>query len=97
MSPWYRLGEPGQDIVFHSCIRGKKGPPASCRAPRFEKDNPKHGEMCGRMSMVLCDGPAGETLGGKPLTCDMPLCKEHRTHVGPDRDLCPRCVAKGVS
>lgn len=37
--------------------------------PRFEKDNPKLGDTCGRMSVALCDH----------LGCDKPMCELHRT------------------
>ncbi len=92
MSGWYRFGKPGEDSIAHVHRRG--GHAAACVAPRFEHDKPDWGDRCGRMSVALCDGPAGETLGGKPLTCDAPLCELHRTPIGPNRDLCPRCVAK---
>lgn len=70
---------------------GRKAGPAQCRAPRFETDDPKLGEHCGRMGGTLCDAPVGESLAGKRLTCDMPLCDHHATHVeGKDLDYCPR-------
>jgi hypothetical protein len=46
-----------------------------------------------RVSSKLCDAPVGTDLAGKPLTCDMPLCKRHANAIGPDRDLCPRHAA----
>ena len=49
--------------------------------PRFEKDDPKIGSICGRMSVALCDGPA----------CDKPVCELHRTkdRARTDTDFCP--------
>lgn len=70
---------------------GRKAGPLACRAPRFATDNPAHGETCGRMGGKLCDGPGGKDLAGKPLTCDMPICPKHATHIeGKDLDYCPR-------
>lgn len=77
--PWYRTDD-GQGVM-HLCIRGKRGSPEACRAPRLEGDDPAHGESCGRMGGKLCDAPH----------CDLPLCDRHATHVpGKDRDYCPR-------
>lgn len=90
--PWYRTDD--GNGVMHLCVRGRNGAPAACRAPRLEGDNHAHGEECGRMGGKLCDAPAGKDLGGKPLTCDMPLCEKHATHVdGKDLDYCPRHAA----
>lgn len=69
---------------------GKKPEPVACVFRDFTTPD----ERCGRMSVALCDGPAGSTLGGAVLTCDAPMCEKHRTSIGPDRDLCPRCVTK---
>jgi hypothetical protein len=43
--------------------------------------------FCGKEAEFLCDFPIGD---GR--TCDLPLCKEHKTHradVGLDVDYCP--------
>lgn len=70
---------------------GRKAGPLPCRAPRLEGDDPSLGKVCARLGGKLCDAPAGEDLSGKPLTCDMPLCKKHATHVeGKNLDYCPR-------
>jgi hypothetical protein len=69
---------------------GRKPGPAQCVSPALEMDNHKIGERCGRMSVALCDFPVGKTLGGRPLTCDAPMCAHHRTSVGPNIDYCPR-------
>jgi hypothetical protein len=70
---------------------GRRASPAACAAPRLPRDDPKFGEKCGRMSDKVCDAPAGQDLAGKPLTCDMPLCEKHATHVdGQNVDYCPR-------
>jgi hypothetical protein len=91
--PWYRMPD-GQN-VFHMCVRGPKGAPKACRAPRFPDDNPAHGESCGRMSTKLCDGKVADGgAGWKSTTCDMPICDRHATHVnGKDLDYCPRHAA----
>lgn len=39
--------------------------------------------QCGFASEFLCDGPGKN--GG---TCDRPMCSEHRTNVGPNKDVC---------
>lgn len=81
--PWYRT-EDGQGI-YHALIRSRAGAPAACRAPRLPGDNPADGAECGRMGGKLCDAPIGK------LTCDMPLCEKHATHVeGKNLDYCPR-------
>lgn len=70
---------------------GRKSGPLACAAPRLETDAPHLGAKCGRMGGKLCDAVVGKDLAGKPLTCDMPLCKLHAAHVeGQDRDYCPR-------
>lgn len=82
--PWYR--SPDGKGVYHALIRGKKGAPAACRAPRLPGDSDAHGEECGRMSGKLCDARVGQSG-----SCDMPLCEHHATHVeGKDLDYCPR-------
>lgn len=45
---------------------------------------------CRWPSTKLCDGmlPTGKR-------CDQPICNRHATHVGPELDLCPACVAAG--
>jgi hypothetical protein len=38
---------------------------------------------------VLCDWPVpGKGKGGKPKTCDRPVCEKHRVKLGPDLDHC---------
>ena len=68
MSGFYRLGEPGSDTVAH-INTGRRSSGEKCAMPRFEKDNPQWGEMCGRMSVAFCDAPG----------CDKPICTLHRT------------------
>lgn len=89
---WYRT-EDGQGTIHVHWSRGK-GNPSSCVGPRLDSDDPKIGVRCGRMSVALCDYPAG-TLNGKPVTCDAPLCGRHRTHVGANRDHCPIHATRG--
>jgi hypothetical protein len=68
MSGFYRWGEPGYDTIAH-INTGQKASGDKCRMPRFEKDNPQFGDICGRMSVALCDAPG----------CDKPMCSMHRT------------------
>lgn len=69
---------------------GRKTGPLPCVGPLRLGDDPAIGTRCGRLSVALCDHPAGEDLGGKALTCDAPMCEHHRTKVGPNLDHCPR-------
>lgn len=68
MSGFYRLGDPGEDTVAH-INTGRRPSGARCMMPRFEKDNPQFGDLCGRQSVALCDA----------TRCDKPICKLHRT------------------
>lgn len=79
MSGFYRFGDPGEDKIAHLNTGRKKF--SRCTLARFEKDNPAHGESCGRMAIVLCDAPF----------CDRPVCKLHRTKhpTKPNTDYCP--------
>lgn len=70
---------------------GRKSGPAPCVGPAQAGDDlAKFGGRCGRMSVCLCDWPAGKDLAGKPVTCDAPVCERHRTRVGPNVDHCWR-------
>lgn len=85
---WYRTDD-GQGTVHVNF--GRKGGPAPCQAPRLSTDSEGFQGKCFRMGGKLCDAPVGETYGGQTLTCDMPLCAKHATHVeGQDLDYCPR-------
>jgi len=75
---FYRFGDPGEDNVIHLRM-SRKGQPEQCKAPRCDRDNPAHGELCGRMSTKLCDGPK----------CDIPICDLHSTSGGKNVDYCP--------
>lgn len=46
--------------------------------------------ICNRPGDKLCDGERGRTLGGKVITCDVPLCNQCAQHVEPDTDYCPK-------
>lgn len=80
MSGFYRIGEPGEDIVAH-INTGRQSSGAKCAMPRFGKDNPQWGPACGRMSVALCDAPG----------CDKPICGKHRVkhHTKANTDYCP--------
>lgn len=73
--PYYRLN----GTMVH--MRGTKLP-APCAAIIKMADGRR--EYCAAPSSFLCDGPGG---GGRD--CDLPLCAEHRTQVGENRDYCP--------
>ena len=79
MSGFYRHGVPGEDTLMHINF-GRKSSGQKCAMPRFEKDNAGFGEICGRMSVALCDAPK----------CDKPICELHRTkHVSKaNTDFC---------
>ena len=47
--------------------------------------------FCGKASSKLCDGPS--PAKSRKKSCDKPLCATHAKGDGPDRDLCPDCVA----
>lgn len=80
MSGFYRIGNPGEDTVAH-INTGRRPSGARCAMPRFEKDSPQWGDLCGRISVALCDAPQ----------CDLPMCELHRTRhkSKPDTDFCP--------
>lgn len=79
MSGFYRWGDPGEDTIAH-INTGRKSSGAKCVMPRFDKDDPRLGDLCGRMSVALCDA----------LRCDKPMCKLHRTKhaTKPNTDYC---------
>lgn len=72
-----------QPGTYWAHVRLRGPAPAPCVMPDFAEP----GERCRRMSVALCDwpvSPSGRT------TCSAPICERHRTHVGADRDYCPR-------
>jgi hypothetical protein len=69
---------------------GRKAGPAPCIASALDSDNLSISKRCVRLSVALCDGPAGKSLDGKTLTCDAPICERHRTRGGKNIDYCPR-------
>lgn len=82
MSGFYRMGKPGEDSIYH-INTGRRSSGERCASPRFEKDNPQW-EICGRMSVALCDFPR----------CDKPMCDLHRTKhsTKANTDFCPEHV-----
>lgn len=74
------MGKPGEDCWAH-INTGRRSSGEKCRLPRFEKDDPKIGSICGRMSVALCDYPG----------CDIPMCELHRVKhkTKPNTDFCP--------
>lgn len=78
MSGFYRYGDPGSDTIAHLNTGRKQY--EKCRMPRFEKDDPKLGDVCGRLSVALCDSKG----------CDVPICNLHRVkHASkPNTDFC---------
>jgi|HubBroStandDraft_2_1064218.scaffolds.fasta_scaffold326251_2 hypothetical protein len=83
--PWYRVGETVAHIRFG---KRKGGVPKQCQVP-FKWE---HGEHCCQMATILCDFDIG---GAEGETCDMPLCQDHATEVGPDRHYCPKHATSG--
>jgi hypothetical protein len=81
MSGFYRFGKPGEDTWAH-INTGRRGSAKPCEMCRFKKDNPNlpFEDMCGRMSVALCDAPG----------CDKPICDLHRTKhpTKADTDFC---------
>lgn len=79
MSGFYRMGSPGADCVAH-INTGRRSSGQKCAMPRFEKDDPRFGEGCGRVSVALCDS----------LGCDKPVCALHRVRhtTKPNTDFC---------
>jgi len=80
MSGFYRLGNPGEDTIAH-INTGSRRSGEKCKMRRFERDDPQWGDICGRMSVALCDAPK----------CDKPICELHRTkHKNKaNTDFCP--------
>jgi hypothetical protein len=59
---------------------------------RFAGKRPerKKCSWCDKWSTKLCDyrlSPAAQVTHVR--TCDQPMCDDHATNVGPNRDLCP--------
>ncbi|HSV48396.1 MAG TPA: hypothetical protein VLJ58_21585 [Ramlibacter sp.] len=81
--PFYRMPHPNGDPAgWMVHVRGSKNLPAPCAAVIEINGKQQH---CRAISVALCDWPDG---GGR--TCSMPLCPEHRAHLGPDDlDFCP--------
>jgi len=68
------------------CSRGGK---PSVRIPNCR--------WCEKRATKLCDWPehAPLRLFTHIGTCDAPMCSDHATHVGTDRDYCPLHTAQG--
>lgn len=80
MSGFYRYGSPGADSFVH-INTGSKPSGSQCGAPRFDRDSPRFGPLCNRLSVALCDAPK----------CDKPICELHRTkhQTKGNTDFCP--------
>jgi hypothetical protein len=100
--PWYRTDDGQHAMHILMCRgRGKARPWGPCRAEALPGDNLNYGPQCGRQAGKLCDAPLtpedAALYSGRSrvftaqMTCDMPLCAKHATHVeGKDLDYCPR-------
>lgn len=87
--PTYR-SEDGRAWV-HINFGRRKDSPLPCVGPALATDSPMSGwTTCRRISVALCDHPAGRDVDTKVLTCDAPVCDHHRTQVGPNADHCWR-------
>lgn len=72
-------------------MRFGRSAPSACAAPCLPGDEVRlFGGRCARIAAHLCDFVTGATIGGKPITCDAPMCETHRTAVGPNLDHCPK-------
>lgn len=89
--PWYRT-EDGKGTFHIDFGRGRRGVagPLPCLGPARPGDDLVVSKRCCRISVALCDAPAGKDLAGNPLTCDMPLCEGCCTRGGTNVDYCPR-------
>lgn len=45
-------------------------------------------KWCRKYGEYFCDFPVNPQ-STKKKTCDAPMCRDHRTNVGPDKDYCP--------
>jgi len=60
------------------------GKPVGIACSRGRRES-KPCACCGKPAVSLCDYPLNRVQ-----TCDMPLCRDCRAHVGMDTDLCPK-------
>jgi hypothetical protein len=81
MSGFYRFGKPGEDRFAH-INTGRRSTGSPCKSPRFPEDNSQCGEICGRLTVALCDCTG----------CNAPMCELHRTRHPTLRntDFCPK-------
>jgi len=89
MSGFYRVGEPGEDAIVH-LNTGRRSSGPRCVMPRFPEDNPSYGEICGRLTVALCDHRVSPP-NAAPVTCDAAICELHRVKhlTEPNTDFCP--------
>lgn len=86
---FYRMGEPGKDVIAHVNF-GSKRPPLMCVSPKMPLDRGPVVDFCRRPCEALCDAVVGSNQG-KEETCDAPMCGLHRTKAG-ELDYCPEHV-----
>lgn len=73
--PCYETRDESGSLVSIVCVRGQRStPPCSC----------------GRPAVALCDYIVEKPAFGQTTvkTCDVSMCRDHRVHVGPNRDFC---------
>lgn len=88
--PFFRVDSTdGTSHVVHVRL-SKRDTLDTCVFPDF--DDPL--QRCARLAVARCDFPVGKATADGGETCDRPMCRRHRTSVGPDRDHCPKHVTQ---
>lgn len=86
MSPCSHIRFPDGTVAI---VKHAKG-----RFPRCKFCPVAHDGTGARQATLLCDFEIGRTLGGEPITCDLPVCVQCAKHLGPDKDFCPKHTAE---